>query len=280
MLPISYVRLIDDESLDIVDSYKLGINEGVGAIISCRLGDAPVEYYVVGVALVEHDTDMAKEGRILVFQVVNKKLHLKAALKVGGAVQSLSSFQGALLAGVDSTLLYLSFTMERDRGQLTIECGFHSQVSVLFIRSRGNLILTGDLMLSFSLFAFKLSGFQKSLELVAMDDEPTWLTAAEMLDDDTYLGATFASNLFMCQRNHEATDEENAKRLLPAGAYHLGDMVNQFRFGTLAMHLGDTPSNARGKPLASGSGSAMDTTPDTGSAVPTGDSILVGLGAK
>lgn len=283
-VPISYVRLIDDESLEIIDSYKLAPNEGVGSLVACTFGESPIEYYVAGVALVELEHDMPKAGRILVFQVVNKKLQLRAALKVGGAVHSLAPFKGGLLAGVDSTLLYLSFAVDRDEGKLTIESGYHSQVALLYIRTRGNFILAGDLMLSFSLYHFKVSGFQKSLELVASDDDPTWLTAAEMLDDDNFLGASFSCNLFMCQRNSEATDEEHAKRLLPAGAYHLGDMVNQFRFGTLAMQLQGGASGAAGvlgaaQTAGTGGDSSMDTRADNAAeATPSGNSILVRLG--
>ena len=238
MVPISYVRLIDDESMEIIDSYKLAQNEGCGSLISCKFKDDDNEYYAVGATEVKEDEPEPTRGRILVFQIVNKKLVLRASRKVNGAVYSLASFRGGLLAGISSTLLLLTYTSTRDEGKLTIECGCHSHVAVLLIRSYGDFILTGDLVQSLSVFQYKESGYQKQIELMANDDNPAWLSAAEMLDLDNFLGAQSSCyNLFLCQRNADATDEEHAKHLLPAGGFHLGELVNQFRFGSLAMQL-------------------------------------------
>lgn len=201
--PISYVRLIDDESLEIIDSYKLGVNEGVASLVSCKFAEDGPEYYVVGVAEVLVEEDEPSIGRILIFEVVNRKLVLVTALKVRGAVYSLQAFHGGLLAGINSTLLFLTLNAARDDAKLTIECGYHSHVMLLFIRTQGDFILAGDLLMSLSLYRFKESGFQKSLELLAADDNPGWLTACELLDLDTYLGAQGCYNLFMCQVGQE-----------------------------------------------------------------------------
>lgn len=197
--PISYVRLIDDESLEIIDTYKLAANEGVASLLSCKFNADGPEYYVAGVAEVLVDEDEPSVGRILVFQVVSKKLQLVTSLKVRGAVCALAPFRGGLLAGVNSTLLYLTWSLNADEYQLSIACGFHGHVMLLFIRAHGDFILTGDLTEALSLFHYKETNFQKQLELLATDDSPEWLTACEMLDVDTYLGSHSTYNLFMSQ---------------------------------------------------------------------------------
>lgn len=54
-------------------------------------------------------------------------------------------------------------------------------------------------------------------------------------------------------------------RLIPAGGFHLGDQVNQFRYGSLAMQLQDT--------TAKKSDQAMETEEDAPAEMPK--SILV-----
>lgn len=40
-----------------------------------------------------------------------------------------------------------------------------------------------------------------SFEEIARDFSPNWMTAIEILDDDTFLGAENAYNIFVCQRD-------------------------------------------------------------------------------
>jgi DNA damage-binding protein 1 len=53
---------------------------------------------------------------------------------------------------------------------------------------------------------------ETSIEEIARDYNPNWMTAVEALDDDTYIGSENSFNLFTVQRNSEAaTDEERAR---------------------------------------------------------------------
>ena len=53
----------------------------------------------------------------------------------------------------------------------------------------------------------------------------------EIIDDDTFLGAENCFNLFTCQKDSGATNDEDRQHLQQAGRYHLGDSVNVFRHG-------------------------------------------------
>ena len=57
------------------------------------------------------------------------------------------------------------------------------------------------------------------------------MTAVEIIDDDTFLGAENSFNLFTCQKDSGATNDEDRQHLQQVGRYHLGDSVNVFRHG-------------------------------------------------
>ena len=61
------------------------------------------------------------------------------------------------------------------------------------------------------------------------------MTAVELLDDDTFLGAENSFNLFTCQKDSAATTDEERNTLNEVGRYHLGEFVNVFRHGMLIM---------------------------------------------
>lgn len=54
-------------------------------------------------------------------------------------------------------------------------------------------------MRSITLLQYKQ--MEGSFEEIARDYEPNWMTAVEILDDDTFLGAENSNNLFVCQKD-------------------------------------------------------------------------------
>jgi len=70
---------------------------------------------------------------------------------------------------------------------------------------------------------------------MARDFNAKYMTAVEILDDDTYLGAENSHNLFVCQKDSAATTDEERMQMQEMGRYHVGDMVNVFRHGSLVM---------------------------------------------
>jgi len=63
------------------------------------------------------------------------------------------------------------------------------------------------------------------------------MTAVHILDDNTYLGAENAFNLFTVKRNSDCASEEYRQKLEVVGQFHMGEFVNRFRKGSLVMQL-------------------------------------------
>lgn len=97
----------------------------------------------------------------------------------------------------------------------------------------GDFILVGDLMRSITLLQHRQ--MEGSFEEISRDYEPKWMTAVEILDDDTFLGAENGFNLFVCQKDSAATTDEERQQMPEVSQFHLGDMVNVFRHGSLVM---------------------------------------------
>jgi len=71
---------------------------------------------------------------------------------------------------------------------------------------------------------------------IARDFTPNWMSAVEIVDDDTFLGAENSFNLFTCQKDSAATTDEERLHLQEVGMYHLGEFVNVFRHGPFIRH--------------------------------------------
>ena len=72
---------------------------------------------------------------------------------------------------------------------------------------------------------------------IAHDYSPNWMTAVEILDDDTFLGAENSFNLFTCQKDSGSAADDDRSYLQEAGQYHLGEFVNVFRHGMCTVRL-------------------------------------------
>ncbi|KAI3988674.1 hypothetical protein MKX01_027038 [Papaver californicum] len=234
-----FVRLLDDQTFDIISTYPLDTYEYGCSILSCSFADDTNVYYCVGTAYVLPEETEPTKGRVLVFVVEDGKLQLIAEKETKGSVYSLNSFNGKLLAAINQKIQLYKW-MLRDDGsrELQLECGHHGHILALYVQTRGDFIVVGDLMKSVSLLIYKHE--EGAIEERARDYNANWMTAVEILDDDIYLGAENNFNLFSVRKNSEgATDEERA-RLESVGEYHLGESVNRFRHGSLVMRLPDS----------------------------------------
>ena len=113
-------------------------------------------------------------------------------------------------------------------------CG---HILVLYIASRGDFILVGDLMKSLSLPQYSADG-HKITEL-ARDYSANWMTAIAFLDDDTFLGAENHCNLFTARKRADAATDDERKTLETVGEFHLGEFVNRFRRGSISMQVAE-----------------------------------------
>lgn len=98
------------------------------------------------------------QGRILMFMVEDGKLQLIAEKETKGAVYSLNAFNGKLLAAINQKIQLYKW-MLRDDGsrELQSECGHHGHILALYVQTRGDFIVVGDLMKSISLLIYKVT---------------------------------------------------------------------------------------------------------------------------
>ena len=96
------MRLFDDVTFETVHKYRLDECECDSSIISCQFDGDPAEYYVVGTAFALPEEVEPSRGRILVLKAEEGRLTLVAEKETKGAVYNLNSFNGKLLAGINS----------------------------------------------------------------------------------------------------------------------------------------------------------------------------------
>jgi len=235
-----FVRLFDDQTFEVLHSYRLDPFETPCSVVVCPFsGDASsASYFVVGTAYVHEEEAEPHQGRILVFAVTGihgeRKLQLITEKEVKGAVYCLNAFNGKVLAGVNSKAQLYKWSENTDNEkELVSECGHYGHTLVLYMESRGDFIVVGDLMKSISLLSYKqLDG---TIEEIAKDLNSNWMSAVGIVDDDTYIGSETDFNLFTVQRNSGAASDEERGRLETVGEFHLGEFVNRFRYGSLVM---------------------------------------------
>ncbi|KAF5284802.1 hypothetical protein FQA39_LY04527 [Lamprigera yunnana] len=100
-------------------------------------------------------------------------------------------------------------------------------------------------MRSMTLLQYKT--MEGSFEEIARDYNPNWMTAFEILDDDVFLGAKNSFNIFVCQKDSAATTDKERLQMQEVGQFHVGDMINVIRHGSLVMQiLGETSTPISG----------------------------------
>ncbi|KAL6546328.1 DNA damage-binding protein 1a [Orobanche minor] len=234
-----FVRLLDDQTFDFMSTYPLDQFESGCSILSCSFSDDNNVYYCIGTAYVMPEENEPTKGRILVFAVEDGKLQLIAEKETKGAAYSLNAFNGKLLAAINQKIQLYKWTLRDDGSrELQSECGHHGHILALYVQTRGDFIVVGDLMKSISLLIYKNE--EGAIEERARDYNANWMSAVEILDDDIYLGTENNYNLFTVRKNSEGTSDEERGRLEVVGEYHLGEFVNRFRHGSLVMRLPDS----------------------------------------
>ncbi|KAF3832935.1 hypothetical protein F7725_026600, partial [Dissostichus mawsoni] len=239
----SFGEEVEVHSLLVVDQHTLKFlpSEYALSMVSCRLGKDPSVYFIVGTAMVYPEEAEPKQGRIIVFHYTDGKLQTVAEKEVKGAVYSMVEFNGKLLASINSTVRLYEWTAEKE---LRTECNHYNNIMALYLKTKGDFILVGDLMRSVLLLAYK--PMEGNFEEIARDFNPNWMSAVEILDDDNFLGAENAFNLFVCQKDSAATTDEERQHLQEVGVFHLGEFVNVFCHGSLVLqNLGESSTPPR-----------------------------------
>ena len=88
-------------------------------------------------------------GRILVFYMSDdREVQLVSEKGTKGAVYVLNAFNGKLLAGINNKVQLYRWADKDGASELQSECGHHGHVLALYMQSRGDFIVVGDLMRS------------------------------------------------------------------------------------------------------------------------------------
>eukprot|EP01127_Copromyxa_protea_P023248 TRINITY_DN865_c0_g1_i1.p1 TRINITY_DN865_c0_g1~~TRINITY_DN865_c0_g1_i1.p1 ORF type:complete len:1101 (-),score=191.49 TRINITY_DN865_c0_g1_i1:52-3354(-) len=249
-----WVKLINDQTFEVMDSYLLQPFEETCSVMTTTFktpsgrdksstafgkekeSTSDKHYFVVGTAIALPHEDEPTKGRILVYSVNDGKLRLEAETSIRGAAYSIADFNGKILAGVNSKVQLLKWTEAEDGiRELSTECEHLGHILALYLDTKGDFILVGDMMKSVSLLSY--SPVESVIREVARDYNRNWTTAVSMLDDDHFLGAENNYNLFSLAKNTEELDEEERRRLVVTGEFHLGEFVNRFREGSLVMKM-------------------------------------------
>uniref|UniRef100_U5EVD6 DNA damage-binding protein 1 n=1 Tax=Corethrella appendiculata TaxID=1370023 RepID=U5EVD6_9DIPT len=239
---IHNLLIIDQNTFEVLHAHQFTQTEYAMSLISAKLGDDPSTYYIVGTALVNPEEPEPKVGRIIIYQYADNVLTQVAEKEIKGACYSLVEFNGKVLASINTTVRLYEWTNDKD---LRLECSHFNNVLALYIKTKGDFILVGDLMRSITLLQYKQ--MEGSFEEISRDYEPNWMTAVEILDDDNFLGAENNSNLFVCQKDSAATTDEERQQMPEVAQFHLGDMVNVFRHGSLVMqNIGERTTPTQG----------------------------------
>lgn len=227
----SNLLIIDQHTFEVLHAHQFMPAEKVMSILSTRLGEKAEEYYIVGTAIVNLDEPEPKQGRLVVFRwTMDLNLEQVAELGLKGCPYSLCEFEGRkFLAGVSATVNLIELNSRRD---LHVECSYSNATMALYLKRYGNLILLGDLMRSITVFTYKPS--QSHFEEIARDGDPAWMMEAEILDEETFLGADDKYNFFVCQRDKTST-EPDKQQMQHVGFFHLGDSANVLLQGSLVV---------------------------------------------
>ncbi|XP_033962614.1 LOW QUALITY PROTEIN: DNA damage-binding protein 1 [Pseudochaenichthys georgianus] len=228
--------VVDQHTFEVLHAHQFLPSEYALSMVSCRLGKDPSVYFIVGTAMVYPEEAEPKQGRIIVFHYTDGKLQTVAEKEVKGAVYSMVEFNGKLLASINSTVRLYEWTAEKE---LRTECNHYNNIMALYLKTKGDFILVGDLMRSVLLLAYK--PMEGNFEEIARDFNPKWMSAVEILDDDNFLWAENAFNLVVCQKDSAATTDEERQHLQEVGVFHLGEFVNVFCHGSLVLqNLGES----------------------------------------
>ena len=233
--------VFDEKTFDILDEVPMGEFEDVSCIISMVFDDDETEYFVVGSTYVQDEETEPTSGRIVVFEFKEGKLLRVGEACVHGAVYSMSSIQGCLVAAVNGKLEVFKWTASNGLRGLQFVCKQFGHVLTLNVQTRGDFVMGVDLMKSMSIYLFDKE--KGTLEEIARHLYQCYGSCGFMIEDDLMLQADTSHNLIAFRRHMEDTSgEEDRERLDVIGEFHLGDSVNLMRSGSLVMHTPEADS--------------------------------------
>ena len=107
---------------------------------------------LVGTSYIVPEDPEPKLGRILVFTWDNSKLRLVQEKEVKGCVYSVGTLHNKLVCSINSSVRLFAWTAEQE---LRMEASSFNFVQALCLKTKGDLLLIGDLMRSVTMLAYR-----------------------------------------------------------------------------------------------------------------------------
>ena len=148
-----------------------------------------------------------------------------------GCPYSIQLFNGKILCAVNHMVELYEWATDKE---LRLDCCHYGNIIALFLKTKGDFVVVGDIMKSVSLLLYKPQ--ESSFEEIAKDYTPLWTTACEILDDDTFLVGENNFNIYTVTKDSAATTDEERRKLTITGRFHINDFINVFRHGSLVMN--------------------------------------------
>ncbi|EDQ91677.1 uncharacterized protein MONBRDRAFT_31124 [Monosiga brevicollis MX1] len=229
--PICYLRLIDAQSFEVRDSFKLEQAESLfgHSLHTMQLRNDSTEYIVVGTAMHDPNRPLPKQGRILVLRVNDDgKLELVVSHAIhDGGIFSLQAFRDGVVAGINGRLEYFSLEstpLER-KVEVASQTVFRGMQTVSCLGVCGNTVLVGDILQSVT--AVNYSEQRNRFVVGPGDPESRYLLTCFLPAEDRFLFCDSDQNLVLGMPPVD-TVENDASLMHLAGRIHIGDNINSY----------------------------------------------------
>ncbi|KAI8583811.1 hypothetical protein K450DRAFT_220087 [Umbelopsis ramanniana AG] len=234
----SSIKILDDQSFEILDTLTLESFEVGESIASCSFDGGASDFYIVGTATVVPGDEDVRKGRILVLQVSpERKLILRHTRSIDGSPYCIQPMDNKLVVAVNGTIgIY-----EWINHGLSNVCCHRSNTIVVDMAVNGNQIVVADLMRSISKLVYDKNS--RTIRELAIDQNSNWMASLSLVDDNIVIGAEVGYNLFtLAQIPNNTMDDTDQFEVI--GEWHLGEYVNRFRKGSLVMNHSDTTTTS------------------------------------
>ena len=235
-----------DEANDRKDSDMNGMSNGYHNGDDMDSGDKGMSEYLLVGTMYAGQGEEAEAGRLLVFRVADGKFVTVCIEEVRGAAFCMAQLRHKLLVGVNDTVHLFSLHRRQDgRYRLREDLRQTGRLMVYDLHTRGDFILVGDIIRSLHLLRYHVENGEEKFVELSRDYDTVWLTASEIIDDDTFVVAENWMNLMTYKRNSYSAIEHERAVLKRVGQFHLGSLVNRIREGSLATTAPEADSLAQ-----------------------------------
>ncbi|EPY51696.1 damaged DNA binding protein Ddb1 [Schizosaccharomyces cryophilus OY26] len=217
----SSLRVFDKLTLEEVCQFEFDANEMVESIVYLETNSS----IIVGTGYNYPDQDTPDSGRLLMFTVNKNNLNLISTYKVQGSVNTLESYKGLIVAGINATVSTFAFR----EGSFHVEGCLRTPTYTIDLCIDDDDIVIGDLMKSISVINFS----ENQLTELARDFKPIWVSSVDKLDKHKYFVCDADGNAFVFLRDVHSPQIADRKRLRCLDQYYLGEFVNKTRTATL-----------------------------------------------